>query len=113
MGSDDDEEETAGQSSRSWCQGFPPGNLKQLLIESAKALADNRMDVFERLIEKARDDVSITGEPIQRLGAYMVEGLVARNHASGASIYRALKCREPESKDLLSYMHILSEICPT
>ncbi|KAE8125684.1 hypothetical protein FH972_020462 [Carpinus fangiana] len=112
MGSDDDEEETSGQSSRSWSQGFPPGNLKQLLIESAKALSDNRMDVFERLIEKARDDVSITGEPIQRLGAYMVEGLVARKHSSGASIYRALKRREPESKDLLSYMHILSEICP-
>ncbi|XP_059442982.1 chitin-inducible gibberellin-responsive protein 1-like [Corylus avellana] len=112
MGSDDDEEETAGQSCRSWSQEFPTGNLKQLLIECAKAVSDNRMDVFERLIEKARDDVSITGEPIQRLGAYMVEGLVARKNASGANIYRALKRREPESKDLLSYMHILSEICP-
>lgn len=93
-------------------QGFPPGSLKQLLIACAKALSDNSMHVFDRLIEKARDAVSITGEPIQRLGAYMVEGLVARKEASGASIYRALKCREPESKDLLSYMRILYEICP-
>lgn len=93
-------------------QGLPLGNLKQLLIACAKALSDNNMDLFNGLIEKATDAVSITGEPIQRLGAYMVEGLVARKEASGANIYRALKCREPESNDLLSYMHILYEICP-
>lgn len=93
-------------------QVFPPGNLKQLLIACAKALSDNRMDDFDKLVENARGAVSITGEPIQRLGAYMVEGLVARKEASGTNIYRALRCREPESKDLLSYMHILYEICP-
>ncbi|XP_062169758.1 chitin-inducible gibberellin-responsive protein 1-like [Alnus glutinosa] len=93
-------------------EGFPPENLKQLLIACAKALSDNSIDVFDRLIEKARDAVSITGEPIQRLGAYMVEGLVARKEASGSSIYQALNCGVPESKDLLSYMHILYEICP-
>lgn len=93
-------------------QGFPPGNLKELLLACARALSENSMDVFDRLIEKARDVVSITGEPIQRLGAYMVEGLIARKEASGTNIYRALRCREPESKDLLSYMHILYEICP-
>ena len=93
-------------------QGFAQGNLKQLLTACAKALSDNRMDDFDKLTEKARDAVSITGEPIQRLGAYMVEGLVARKEASGTNIYHALRCREPESKDLLSYMHILYEICP-
>ena len=93
-------------------QGFAQGDLKQLLTACAKALSDNRMDDFDKLTEKARDDVSITGEPIQRLGAYMVEGLVARKEASGTNIYHALRCREPESKDLLSYMHILYEICP-
>ncbi|KAG2682119.1 hypothetical protein I3843_11G177500 [Carya illinoinensis] len=91
---------------------FSPGSLKQLLIASAKALSENRMDNFDKLVEKARGAVSITGEPIQRLGAYMIEGLVARKEASGTNIYRALRCREPESKDLLSYMHILYEICP-
>ncbi|KAL0000983.1 hypothetical protein SO802_014764 [Lithocarpus litseifolius] len=93
-------------------QGFAQGDLKQLLTACAKALSDNRMDDFDKLTEKARDAVSITGEPIQRLGAYMVEGLVARKEASGTNIYHALKCREPESKDLLSYLHILYEICP-
>ncbi|CAN1224101.1 Chitin-inducible gibberellin-responsive protein 1 [Linum grandiflorum] len=70
------------------------------------------MVYFEKLVDKARGEVSITGEPIQRLGAYLVEGLVARNQSSGSNIYRALNCREPESKDLLSYMQILYEICP-
>lgn len=93
-------------------QGFPSGNLKQLLIACAKALSENNINDFDKLIEKARGAVSIGGEPIQRLGAYMVEGLVARKEKSGSNIYRALRCREPESKDLLSYMHILYEICP-
>ncbi|KAE8704050.1 Chitin-inducible gibberellin-responsive protein 1 [Hibiscus syriacus] len=93
-------------------QGIPSGNLKQLLIACAKVLSENKMAEFDKLIAKARDAVSISGEPIQRLGAYMVEGLVARKEASGSSIYRALRCREPEGKDLLSYMQILYEICP-
>ncbi|GLT83476.1 hypothetical protein SLE2022_017640 [Rubroshorea leprosula] len=89
-----------------------PGNLKHLLIACAKAISENNMVEFDRLIEIARGAVSITGEPIQRLGAYMVEGLVARKEASGSNIYHALRCREPEGKDLLSYMHLLYEICP-
>ncbi|CAJ1978716.1 unnamed protein product [Sphenostylis stenocarpa] len=93
-------------------QEFPLTNLKQLLIVSAKALSENNMKDFDQLIEKARTVVSITGEPIQRLGAYLVEGLVARKEASGNNIYHALRCSEPEGKDLLSYMQLLYEICP-
>ncbi|EEF39512.1 Chitin-inducible gibberellin-responsive protein, putative [Ricinus communis] len=93
-------------------QSIPPDNLKQLLIACAKALSENNINEFDRLIEKARAAVSISGEPIQRLGAYLVEGLVARKESSGNNIYHALRCREPESKDLLSYMQILYEICP-
>ncbi|XP_023521994.1 scarecrow-like protein 21 [Cucurbita pepo subsp. pepo] len=92
--------------------GFPYDNLKELLIECARALAENRMEDFDNLVAIARGAVSISGEPIQRLGAYMVEGLVARKEESGANIYRALNCREPASDDLLSYMHMLYEICP-
>ncbi|TXG67328.1 hypothetical protein EZV62_008603 [Acer yangbiense] len=93
-------------------QDSPSGNLKQLLIACAKSLNENNINDFDNLIEKARGAVSISGEPIQRLGAYLVEGLVARKEKSGSNIYRALRCREPEGKDLLSYMHILYEICP-
>ncbi|KAJ8752478.1 hypothetical protein K2173_004766 [Erythroxylum novogranatense] len=76
------------------------GNLKQVLIACARALAENNTVV------------SISGEPIQRLGAYLIEGLVARKELSGTNIYRVLRCRELESKDLLSYMHILYEVSP-
>ncbi|XP_028807681.1 scarecrow-like protein 21 [Neltuma alba] len=93
-------------------RGFPPSNLRQLLIACAKALSENNVKDFDQLIERARSSVSITGEPMQRLGAYLVEGLVARKEASGNNIYRSLRCKEPEGKDLLSYMHRLYEICP-
>lgn len=93
-------------------QGVPPDNLKQLLIACAKALAEHKIDDFNKLVEHARASVSISGEPIQRLGAYMIEGLVARKDGTGNNIYRALRCKEPEGKDLLSYMHVLYEICP-
>ncbi|KAK6134935.1 hypothetical protein DH2020_031313 [Rehmannia glutinosa] len=93
-------------------QNVPPNNLKQLLIACARALSENKLNEFEKLVEHARSAVSISGEPIQRLGAYLVEGLIARKELSGTNIYRTLKCNEPDSKDLLSYMHILYEICP-
>ncbi|XP_058091703.1 chitin-inducible gibberellin-responsive protein 1-like [Magnolia sinica] len=86
--------------------------LKQLLIECARAISENNVCHFEKLLKEARSAVSISGEPIQRLGAYMLEGLVARQEASGTNIYRALKCHQPEGKELLSYMHILYDICP-
>ncbi|KAF6173971.1 hypothetical protein GIB67_039922 [Kingdonia uniflora] len=90
----------------------PMGNLKILLIECARAISEGKLDDFERLIHVARGAVNVNGEPIQRLGAYLIEGLVARKEASGTKIYRSLRCRELRSKDLLSYMHILYEICP-
>ncbi|KAK4727363.1 hypothetical protein R3W88_032280 [Solanum pinnatisectum] len=93
-------------------QGVPSSNLKQLLIACARALAENKLDDFEILVAKARSVVSVTGDPIQRLGAYIVEGLVARKELSGTAIYRSLKCKEPAGKDLFSYMYILYEICP-
>ncbi|KAK4484399.1 hypothetical protein RD792_006978 [Penstemon davidsonii] len=89
-----------------------PHSLKHLLIACARALFENKLVEFEKLVELARASVSITGEPIQRLGAYMVEGLIARKEFSGTNIYHTLKCNMPPGKELLSYMHILYEICP-
>ncbi|KAM0952339.1 putative transcription factor GRAS family [Dioscorea sansibarensis] len=91
---------------------MPQNNVKQLLVKCAEALSENKIEDFEMLVEKARGVVSITGEPIQRLGAYIIEGLVARHESSGTNIYQALKCRAPESNELLSYMRILYDICP-
>ncbi|KAK9089863.1 hypothetical protein Scep_028945 [Stephania cephalantha] len=59
--------------------------------------------------------VSVSGEPLQRLGAYMLEGLVARLASSGSLIYKSLRCKEvkqPASAELLSYMRLLYDVCP-
>ncbi|XP_042490523.1 scarecrow-like transcription factor PAT1 [Macadamia integrifolia] len=90
----------------------PRGDLKEVLIACAKALSDNDLLTAEWLIAELKKMVSVSGEPIQRLGAYMLEGIIARLSHSGSSIYKALRCREPLSAELLSYMHILYEVCP-
>ncbi|CAI0378950.1 unnamed protein product [Linum tenue] len=81
----------------------------------ARFLEDGDMFTVDWLIAELRGLVSVSGEPIQRLGAYAVEGLVARLASSGSAIYNALRCKEPvlpASMELLSYMHVLYEICP-
>ncbi|CAA0817993.1 SCARECROW-like 13 [Striga hermonthica] len=50
--------------------------------------------------------------PFTRLGAYMLEGLRARLLSSGSIIYKKLKCKEPTSSELMSYMHVIYQICP-
>ncbi|WOK95462.1 scarecrow-like transcription factor PAT1 [Canna indica] len=92
--------------------GTPQGDLKQVLIACARAVENNDVPMIEWLIPELQQMVSVSGEPIQRVGAYLLEGLIARLASSGSSIYKALKCKEPTSSDLLSYMHILYEVCP-
>ncbi|KAL0320855.1 UNVERIFIED_CONTAM: Scarecrow-like transcription factor PAT1 [Sesamum radiatum] len=87
-------------------------NLKEMLVACAKSVADNDLFSSELFMSELRLMVSVCGEPLQRLGAYMLEGLVARLASSGSSIYKALRCKEPTSPELLSYMHLLYEICP-
>lgn len=87
-------------------------NLKEMLIACAKAIADNDLVNCEFLMSEVQSMVSVSGEPLQRLGAYMLEGLVARLASSGSSIYKALRCKEPTSPELMSYMHLLYEACP-
>ncbi|KDP29900.1 hypothetical protein JCGZ_18469 [Jatropha curcas] len=100
------------ESLRQIVEAISRGDLKHVLIACAKAVSDNDLLMAQWLMDELRQMVSVSGEPIQRLGAYMLEGLVARLASSGSSIYRALKCKEPACDDLLSYMHILYEVCP-
>ncbi|KAL6202452.1 hypothetical protein ACLB2K_026160 [Fragaria x ananassa] len=88
------------------------GDLKEVLCACAEALAENDMSTTEWLMSNLHQMVSVSGEPVQRLGAYMLEGLVARLASTGSCIYASLRCKEPASAELLSYMHILYEICP-
>lgn len=88
------------------------GDLKQVLVGCARAIAENDSITAEWLISMLRPLVSVGGEPAQRLGAYMLEGLVARLSASGSFIYKSLRCKEPTGPELFSYMHLLYEACP-
>ena len=66
---------------------------KKLLIACAKAVVDSANDSvrINKLITELRQVVEICGEPMQRLGAYMVEGIVARLVSYGSIIYKSLK----------------------
>ncbi|KAG7578779.1 Transcription factor GRAS [Arabidopsis thaliana x Arabidopsis arenosa] len=88
------------------------GDLKLVLVACAKAVSENNLLMARWCMGELRGMVSISGEPIQRLGAYMLEGLVARLAASGSSIYKSLQSREPESYKFLSYVYVLHEVCP-
>ncbi|KAJ9690037.1 hypothetical protein PVL29_012614 [Vitis rotundifolia] len=91
---------------------IPRLDLKQVLVACAEAVSENDMPRIADLMGVLEQMVSVSGEPIQRLGAYMLEGLRARLESSGSCIYKALKCKEPTGPELLSYMHILYQICP-
>uniref|UniRef100_A0A1J3CYR9 Scarecrow-like protein 13 n=1 Tax=Noccaea caerulescens TaxID=107243 RepID=A0A1J3CYR9_NOCCA len=90
----------------------PQLDLKEVLVEGARAVADGDFATAFGFIDVLEQMVSVSGSPIQRLGAYMAEGLRARLEGSGGNIYRALKCNEPTGRELMSYMGVLYEICP-
>ncbi|KAL0407203.1 UNVERIFIED_CONTAM: Scarecrow-like protein 13 [Sesamum latifolium] len=93
------------------CDIDPNGSLNSVVTQAspftrvAVSAAEALMDIIEK-------GVSICGEPLERLGAYMLEGLRARILSSGSIIYKKLKCEEPTSSALMSYMYMLSQICP-
>ncbi|XP_009792736.1 scarecrow-like protein 13 [Nicotiana tabacum] len=87
-------------------------DLKDLLLACAEAVAEADISTAEVLMNVLEQRVSVSGEPMQRLSAYMLEGLRARLLSSGSTIYKKLKCNEPTSSDLLSYMQVLYHICP-
>ncbi|XP_061344318.1 scarecrow-like protein 13 [Gastrolobium bilobum] len=92
---------------------IPKLDLREVLIRCAQAVSDNDIQTALGLMDNVLGKmVSVAGDPMQRLGAYLLEGLRARFESSGSVIYKALKCEQPLSKDLMSYMHILYQVCP-
>lgn len=90
----------------------PRLDLKQVLLACSLAVSEGDYITAAGLMRILEKMVSVSGEPIQRLGAYMLEGLRARLESSGSIIYKALRCQEPTSSELMSYMTILFQICP-
>ncbi|KAL0362039.1 UNVERIFIED_CONTAM: Chitin-inducible gibberellin-responsive protein 2 [Sesamum calycinum] len=85
----------------------PKGDLKRVLIACAMAVSNGDLLTAQWLISELRQIVSVFGEPVQRLGAYMLEGLVARLNASGSSIYKSLKFQACEFRTSILYAYTL------
>jgi hypothetical protein len=51
---------------------------EQLLVACGEAVANNDLPLANVLIAQLHQVVSIYGNPMQRLAAYMMEGLIAR-----------------------------------
>ncbi|KAL2475750.1 SCARECROW-like 13 [Abeliophyllum distichum] len=82
----------------------PNMDLQQVLIACAEAVSESDIATAEALMDILERRVSVSGEPIERLSAYMLEGLRARLLSSGSIIYKKLKCKEITSAELISYM---------
>ncbi|XP_068324453.1 scarecrow-like protein 13 [Pyrus communis] len=91
---------------------IPKLNLKDVLLYCAHAISEDDLYTATSWMEVLGQMVSVSGEPMQRLGAYMLEGLRAKLERSGSLIYKALKCEVPTSSQLMSYMSVLYDICP-
>ncbi|KAK4373646.1 hypothetical protein RND71_009030 [Anisodus tanguticus] len=87
-------------------------DLKELLVACAEAVEEADISTAEVLMNVLEQRVSVSGEPMQRLSAYLLEGLRARLLSSGSIIYKKLKCNEPTRLELLSNMQVLYRICP-
>ena len=88
-------------------------DVKQLLMACADALSNNKMNDFNILIALAKTVVSVRGEAIERLGNYLVQGLLAKALEIGKSenyFYNRVRDEEVECEYLLSYRNILSEM---
>lgn len=108
----DDNQAYSSASSNQMMEVDSISDLKQVLIACAEALSDEDIPTAAKLMDALERMVSVAGEPIERLGAYMLEGLRARLLSSGSLIYKKLKCKEPTGSELMSYMYVLSQICP-
>ncbi|KAK7262092.1 hypothetical protein RJT34_29652 [Clitoria ternatea] len=88
-------------------------DLKKVLIQCAHSVSNDDIATARGWMDNVLGKmVSVAGDPNQRLGAYLLEGLRARLESTGNLIYKSLKCEQPTSKELMSYMHILYQICP-
>ncbi|XP_002971092.2 scarecrow-like protein 21 [Selaginella moellendorffii] len=88
------------------------GDPRQLLLLCAESIANGDFALAEVVISRLNQVVCIYGQPMERLAAYMVEGLVARIQSSGTGLCRALRCKEPVGNEILSAMQVMYEVCP-
>lgn len=85
---------------------------RKLLVECATAISEGETDNALTIIMKLMPVISVYGDPMQRLTAYMVEGLVARLGPLAQNLYNTLKWKETPTRDILSATRLLYNVCP-
>uniref|UniRef100_A0A8R7ULH7 Chitin-inducible gibberellin-responsive protein 1 n=2 Tax=Triticum urartu TaxID=4572 RepID=A0A8R7ULH7_TRIUA len=81
-------------------------------MSCARAVDEKDSLAIDMTVPELGENVSVSGKPLQILGEYMVEGLVARLASSGHSIYKALKWQKPNGSEMISYQRELYAVCP-
>ncbi|KAJ7544387.1 hypothetical protein O6H91_09G076800 [Diphasiastrum complanatum] len=87
--------------------------LIHLLFSCANAVASNNMEYTNLFLEQLSGLASPTGDPMQRVASYFMEGLAARIIKCWPGVYKALHCsRFPSAADLLAAHRIFFNVCP-
>jgi hypothetical protein len=87
--------------------------LIQLLLACANAVASNNMEYTNVFLEQLTLLASLTGDPMQRVATYFMEGLATRITKSWPGVYRALNSTQlPSIMDMLSARQVFFSVCP-
>ena len=87
--------------------------LIQLLLSCANAVASNNMEYTNVFLEQLTLLASLTGDPMQRVATYFMEGLAARITKSWPGVYKALHSTQlPSIMDILSARQVFFSVCP-
>lgn len=87
--------------------------LIHLLLACANAVASNNMEYTNAFLEQLSVLASLTGDPMQRVATYFMEGLAARITKSWPGLYKALHSTHlPSVMDIISARQLFFSVCP-
>jgi hypothetical protein len=87
--------------------------LIHLLLHCAHAVASDNMEHTNVYLEQLSVLACLTGDPMQRVATYFMEGLAARITRSWPGLYKALHSTHlPSPLDLLSARQLFFSVCP-
>ncbi|XP_073393543.1 scarecrow-like protein 3 [Physcomitrium patens] len=87
--------------------------LIHLLLACANAVANNNMEYTNVYLEQLSVLASLTGDPMQRVATYFMEGLAARITKSWPGLHKALHSTHlPFVMDIISARQLFFSVCP-
>ncbi|CAM6084613.1 unnamed protein product [Calypogeia fissa] len=87
--------------------------LIQLLLSCAHAVANGNMEYTNLCLEQLSFLASLTGDSMQRVASYFMEGLAARITRSWPGVFKALHSTQyPSTVEVLSARQVFFNMCP-